>query len=100
MWGMFVVFGGFVERGVFVGVLKETVKAMEAAGNKPAQWIYDMLASGANSFYKTENGKRLYYDIPSKSYKLIPGTESFILLDSIRASKTVWKNSGTTLIDR
>lgn len=77
----------------------EAVKAMEAAGNKPAQWIYDMLASGANSFYKTENGKRLYYDIPSKSYKLIPGTESFILLDNIRETKTVWKNSGTTLVD-
>jgi 3-hydroxyacyl-CoA dehydrogenase len=77
----------------------ETVKAMEAAGNKPAQWIYDMLSSGAASFYKNENGKRLCYDIASKSYKTIPGTESFILLDSVRDSKTVWKNSGTTLTD-
>jgi 3-hydroxyacyl-CoA dehydrogenase len=77
----------------------ETVKAMEAAGNKPAQWIYDMLSSGAKTFYKSENGKKLYYDIPTKSYKIIPGTEAFILLDNLRDSKTVWKNSGTTLID-
>ncbi|MCW3072162.1 MAG: 3-hydroxyacyl-CoA dehydrogenase [Bacteroidetes bacterium] len=77
----------------------ETVKAMEAAGNKPAQWIYDMLASGATSFYKVENGSKKYYDIPSRSYKVIPGTESFILLDNIRGSKTVWKNSGATLTD-
>jgi 3-hydroxyacyl-CoA dehydrogenase len=77
----------------------ETVKSMEAAGNKPAQWIYDMLASGANSFYKTENGKKLFYDIPTKSYKTIPGTEEFILLQSIPESKVVWKNSGTTLTD-
>jgi 3-hydroxyacyl-CoA dehydrogenase len=77
----------------------ETVKAMEAAGKKPAQWVYDMLASGAASFYKVENGTKKYYDIPSKSYKTIPGTESFILLDNIRASKTVWKNSGTTITD-
>jgi 3-hydroxyacyl-CoA dehydrogenase len=77
----------------------ETVTAMEAAGNKPAQWINDMIASGATSFYKVENGSRKYYDIPSKSYKVIPGTESFILLDNIRPTKTVWKNSGATLTD-
>src|ERR1035437_955222 len=77
----------------------ETVKAMEAAGNKPAKWINDMLASGATSFYKIENGAKKYYDIPTKSYKTIPGTESFILLDNIRANKTVWKNSGATVTD-
>jgi 3-hydroxyacyl-CoA dehydrogenase len=77
----------------------ETVKAMEAAGNKPAKWIYDMLASGATSFYKVEDGAKKYYDIPSKSYKIIPGTEAFISLDNIRANKTIWKNSGTTITD-
>ncbi len=79
--------------------VSETLKAMEAEGLKPAQWVYDMLAGGAASFYKTENGQRLYFDIPSKSYKVIPGTEEFILLDNIRASHTVWKNSGTTITD-
>ncbi len=79
--------------------VSETVKAMEVAGKKPAQWIYDMLSSGASTFYKVENGSRKYYDIPSKSYKVIPGTESFIILDNIRANKTVWKNSGATLTD-
>jgi len=77
----------------------DTVKAMEASGNKPAQWVYDMLVSGAQSFYKVENGNRLYYDIPSKSYKIIPGTEQFILLDNIRPTHTIWKNSGTTITD-
>jgi 3-hydroxyacyl-CoA dehydrogenase len=77
----------------------ETVKAMEAAGNKPAKWVYDMLASGAASFYKIENGSKKYYDIPSKSYKAIPGTEHFILLGNLRESKTVWKNSGATVTD-
>lgn len=77
----------------------ETLKAVEAAGHPCAAWVKEMLASGASSFYKHENGKRLCYDIPSKSYKVIPGTEAFILLDTIRDSKTVWKNSGTTLTD-
>jgi 3-hydroxyacyl-CoA dehydrogenase len=79
--------------------LAETLKAMEAAGNKPAQWVYDLLESGGTSFYKIENGKRLYYDIPTKTYKVIPGTENFILLDNIRTDKTVWKNSGATITD-
>ncbi|HVA99008.1 MAG TPA: 3-hydroxyacyl-CoA dehydrogenase/enoyl-CoA hydratase family protein [Bacteroidia bacterium] len=77
----------------------ETVKAMEAAGNKPAAWIYDMLKNGNASFYKIENGLKKYYDIPTKSYKAIPGTENFILLENIRGAKTVWKNAGTTLTD-
>ncbi|MFT4061738.1 MAG: 3-hydroxyacyl-CoA dehydrogenase/enoyl-CoA hydratase family protein [Edaphocola sp.] len=77
----------------------DTVRAMEAAGSKPAQWVYDMLAGGHSSFYKVENGHRLYYDIPTKSYRTIPGTEEFILLENIRASHTVWKNSGTTITD-
>ena len=76
-----------------------TLKAMEAAGLKPAKWVYDMLQSGAESFYKRESGKRLYYDLGSKSYQVIPGTEEFILLDNIRESATIWKNTGTTITD-
>ncbi len=81
-----------------VGVEK-TVKKMEEAGRKPASWVYDMLAAGHKSFYKVENGLRKYYDIPSKSYKVIPGTESFIILDNLRENKIVWENSGATLFD-
>jgi len=79
--------------------VKETVAAMEAAGNKPSKWITEMLAKGITSFYTVENGNRKYYDIPSQSYKTIPGTESFILLDNIRGNKTVWKNSGANITD-
>ena len=79
--------------------VEETLKQMEAMGFKPAHWVYDMLARGVTSFYKLENGKKLFYDIASKSYKLIPGTENFILLDNIRPTHTIWKNSGTTITD-
>lgn len=79
--------------------VKETIKAMEATGKKPAQWVYAMLESGASSFYKIENGVKKYYDATSKSYKTIPGSENFILLDNLRSNKTVWKNSGATLTD-
>ena len=79
--------------------LADAIKMMEEAGNKPAQWIYDMLAKGNTSFYKIENGIRKFYDVPSGSYKVIPGAEAFLLLDNIRQNKTVWKNSGTTVTD-
>src|SRR5690606_5500424 len=76
-WG----YGPF-ETWDMVGVQK-TVEKMEEAGYKPKQWVYEMLQSGATSFYKTENGAKQYYDISSKSYKTIPGTEAFILLDTL-----------------
>jgi len=81
-----------------VGVAK-AVKLMEEDGRKPAQWVYEMLEAGNTNFYKSENGKRLYYDIPTKSYKVIPGTESFIILDTLHANKPVFKNAGATLHD-
>jgi 3-hydroxyacyl-CoA dehydrogenase len=32
--------------------VEDTIKAMEAAGNKPAQWVYDMLARGQKASTK------------------------------------------------
>ena len=70
-----------------------------AAGLNVADWVKEMLDAGHTSFYKNENGKRMYYDIPSKSYKTIPGTEDLVILDVLRETNTVWKNSGTTIFD-
>ncbi|MFN8417101.1 MAG: 3-hydroxyacyl-CoA dehydrogenase NAD-binding domain-containing protein [Cytophagaceae bacterium] len=81
-----------------VGVEK-AIHWMQESGAAPAAWVTEMLAAGNKTFYKTENGKRLYYDIPTKSYKVIPGTESFIILDALRSNKPVWKNAGATLHD-
>jgi len=81
-----------------VGV-EESVKAMEEIGRKPAQWVYDMLESGAKSFYKVEGGQKLYYDIPSKSYKVIPGSEDLISLDILRETNVVYTNEEATVFD-
>ncbi|TNF31725.1 MAG: 3-hydroxyacyl-CoA dehydrogenase/enoyl-CoA hydratase family protein, partial [Bacteroidetes bacterium] len=77
----------------------ETVKAMEEAGKKPAQWVYDMLAKGCDTFYKAKDGKQLYYDIPSGDYKVVPGTEDLIILDNLRETNVVWSNAGATIFD-
>jgi len=79
--------------------VKKTVTKMEEVGYKAAQWVYDMLDSGAESFYKAENGKRLYYDIESKAYKVVPGTDDFILLDTLRENKVLWSSDGASIID-
>jgi len=79
--------------------VQKTVEQMEEAGQKPAQWVYEMLKSGAESFYKAEDGKRMYYDIGSKSYKVVPGTDDFILLDTLRENKILWTSDGATILD-
>ena len=81
-----------------VGV-KEAIEGMEQYGNKAAAWVHEMLDAGNTSFYKVESGVKKYYDIPTKSYKALPGTDKFIVLDNIRENKTLWKNSGVSIID-
>ncbi len=81
-----------------IGV-KASVELMEAANVKPNAWVYEFLKAGNTSFYKIENGKKVFYDIASKSYKTIPGTEEFISLEALRGTNTIWKNSGVSIID-
>ncbi|NQU35582.1 MAG: 3-hydroxyacyl-CoA dehydrogenase/enoyl-CoA hydratase family protein [Bacteroidetes bacterium] len=81
-----------------VGV-EDTVKAMEEADKKPAQWVYDMLDTGITSFYKVEKGMLYCYDIPSKSYKVIPGQEGRLSLEVLRQTNVLWENNDLTIFD-
>ena len=76
--------------------VEKTAIAMKSAGYSYAGWIDEMIASGSKSFYKIENGKRLCYDVSSKSYKTIPGGEAFIVMRNFE-NETVWKNSACRL---
>jgi len=89
---------GPFEQWEAVGVAK-TVEKMKAAGFAPAAWVDEMLASGATSFYKVEAGTSKYYDIPSKTFKAVPGRENFVVLDNLREKAPVFKNSGCTVHD-
>ncbi|HLV40867.1 MAG TPA: 3-hydroxyacyl-CoA dehydrogenase/enoyl-CoA hydratase family protein [Brumimicrobium sp.] len=75
------------------------IELIEKQGKKVAQWVLDMKASGATTFYKKENGQKLYFDLSSKEYKVIPGTEDLVMLDALRDDNTVWKNTDTTIVD-
>ena len=77
----------------------ETLSKMEEFGFKAADWVYDMLKSGKNSFYTTENRSLNYYSIATKKHKKVAGLENFIVLDHIRKKNTIWSNSGCNLTD-
>ncbi len=79
--------------------LKKAVGLIEESGVKVAKWVQEMISDGNESFYKIEGGKKQYYDIQSKSYKSIPGTEEFINLSNLDVTNVIWKNAGTTLYD-
>ncbi|MCO5269679.1 MAG: 3-hydroxyacyl-CoA dehydrogenase/enoyl-CoA hydratase family protein [Brumimicrobium sp.] len=79
--------------------LEKGIELIEKAGKKPADWLIQMKNDGVKTFYKKENGQKLFYDIHSKSYKVIPGTEDLVILDALRDEHTVWKNADTTIVD-
>jgi 3-hydroxyacyl-CoA dehydrogenase len=79
--------------------IEASLAGMKTYGHEAAAWVQEMLDAGHTSFYKVEDGIKKYYDIPSKSYKSLPGAEEFIILDNIRGNKTLWKNSGASVID-
>ena len=78
--------------------IEKSIKVMEEAGYKPAQWVYDMVTEGNSTFYKVENGQNTYYDIPTKSYLPIPGTQDFIILENL-GEHVVWKNADSKITD-
>jgi 3-hydroxyacyl-CoA dehydrogenase len=77
--------------------VEASVKKMKEAGYTVAGWIDEMLASGAKTFYKIENGKRLYYDIARRQYAALPGGEAFLVMKNF-AGQTVWKNSACNVV--
>ncbi|MDP5158101.1 MAG: 3-hydroxyacyl-CoA dehydrogenase NAD-binding domain-containing protein [Flaviramulus sp.] len=79
--------------------LEKGLEIMKAEGLEPNKWVTDMLASGSTSFYTIKEGATYAYDIPKKSQVKVPGQDSFIILDNIRKSKEVFKNSGVVIED-
>jgi len=79
--------------------VEKTIAKMKEAGVEVSPWVNEMLAAGCPTFYKVENGVKYYYDIVTKSYQVIPGSENILSLETLREDNTVWKNSGTTIVD-
>ena len=77
-----------------VGVQKGIELAKEA-GYEVSDWVKTVA-----SFYKVnDEGQTIYFDKNSGNYNMIPGQESFIILENIRKNKTLWSNSGSAIQD-
>ena len=81
-----------------VGV-KAGIQLIKDLGKEPAPWVGEMLEAGIDSFYTVKDGATYYYDIPQKKHLKVPGQDAFIILDNIRKSSEVFKNSGVVVED-
>ncbi len=79
--------------------IKEGIELMKAEGKEPAAWVTEMLDKGENSFYTVKDGATFYYDVQAKQQTKKPGQDAFIILDNIRTSNEVFKNSGVVVED-
>ncbi|MFZ1701267.1 MAG: 3-hydroxyacyl-CoA dehydrogenase NAD-binding domain-containing protein [Pyrinomonadaceae bacterium] len=92
------------EIGVFeawdaIGVA-ESVERMKKEGQAVPENVEKMLASGATSFYKNENGAHSFYDLVEGEYKPVPQRPGVMILKDVKASTGVIKsNPGASLID-
>lgn len=92
------------EIGVFeawdaIGV-RESVERMRKEGQSVPANVEKMLASGAETFYKNENGNHFYYDLVGGEYKPMPERPGVIVLKSVKERTGVIKsNPGASLID-
>ena len=81
-----------------IGV-RQGMEIMKTEGLEPAQWVLDMLEAGNETFYSVQNGATYAYQINDKKQTKIPGQDAFIILDNIRKSNEVFKNSGVVIED-
>ena len=79
--------------------LDKGIALIEAAGLKVADWVSEMKTNGHTQFYTVNEGATHFYDTTKKEQVKKPGQDSFIILDNIRKSKEVFKNSGVVVED-
>ncbi|MEC7262785.1 MAG: 3-hydroxyacyl-CoA dehydrogenase/enoyl-CoA hydratase family protein [Bacteroidota bacterium] len=79
--------------------LEKGIELIKAEGLEAAAWVAEMKAAGINTFYTVKDGASYFYDISKKSMEKVPGQDAFIILDNIRKSNEVFKNSGVVIED-
>ena len=80
--------------------VKKGLARMKELGLKPAAWVEQMVASGRESFYGVADGKDTYWDIPSKSVKVVPENARTQRVEYLkRGNKKITGNESATLWD-
>lgn len=92
------------ELGVFevwdaIGV-ERSVARMREEGHLIPDNVQKMLDAGATAFYKTEDGRALYFDFETLSYRPVAEPAGVITLKSLKdRTGVIKKNSGASLLD-
>jgi 3-hydroxyacyl-CoA dehydrogenase len=92
------------EIGVFeswdaVGVAR-SIERMRSEGQNIPPNVEKMLAAGASSFFKSEDGNRFFYDVVAGEYKPLADRPGVIVLKSVKERTGVIKNNpGASLVD-
>ncbi|HYY58427.1 MAG TPA: 3-hydroxyacyl-CoA dehydrogenase NAD-binding domain-containing protein [Pyrinomonadaceae bacterium] len=92
------------ELGVFevwdaIGV-EESVARMREEGHAIPENVQRMLDAGATSFYKTEQGRRLYFDFAAGEYVPVAEQPGVTILKSVKErAGVIKKNAGASLVD-
>ncbi|MGM0418036.1 MAG: 3-hydroxyacyl-CoA dehydrogenase/enoyl-CoA hydratase family protein [Thermodesulfobacteriota bacterium] len=82
-----------------IGV-KASLERMEKEGLPVSDKVKKMVEAGNDTFYKMVDGKRMYFDFASGSYKEVPGNENALSLAAIKANNKVVKSCpSASLID-
>jgi 3-hydroxyacyl-CoA dehydrogenase len=82
-----------------IGVQKSVARLKEEGRPVPAN-VERLLAAGAKTFYKQENGQRFYFDFGSGEYRPLADPPGTIILKSLKdRTGVIKKNSGASMID-
>src|SRR5688572_11031965 len=82
-----------------IGVEKSVARMKSEGMTVPAN-VEQMLASGATSFYKNDNGQQSYFDFNSGKYVPLADPSGVLILKSVKdRTGVIKKNAGASLID-
>lgn len=82
-----------------IGV-RESVERMRREGKQIPKIVEDLLAHG-ESFYQRREGKKLYFDVQTKSYRELPRPTGVLILSELKEDKKriIKETPGASLID-
>ncbi|MEN8825914.1 MAG: 3-hydroxyacyl-CoA dehydrogenase/enoyl-CoA hydratase family protein [Wenyingzhuangia sp.] len=76
---------------------EQGISLITSEGYTYPKWIEEFKNRGHFKFYDVTEGKKIVYDVLSKTKIEIPGQARFIILENIKKTKTVWSNEEASI---
>lgn len=79
---------------------KDFAERLKKEGRDVPAVIKAVLTEGDGVFYKSDQGRRSYFDLKTKSYKPVPTKPTHLVIKSLKeAGRVIKSNAGASLID-